>query len=173
MKYNKIVIEGPNNVGKSTIIKALQKEFGYQSEHTTGACPNDYKFYSICLDYPEPLIFDRLHVGEMVYPRLFNREPNLTSEEFRHLLQKHNDDVLIVIMDADYDFIVRSCAAKQEKFDLDFVTQERILFYNVWCNMMNEGFNVLRLKNHWDESGTAKHEIVGKIVEVCNRGTIE
>lgn len=173
MKYNKIIIEGPNNVGKSTIIKALQKEFGYQSEHTTGACPNDYGFYATCLDYPEPLIFDRLHVGEMVYPQLFNREANLADEEFRQLLKKHNDDVLIVIMDADYDFIIRSCAAKQEKFDLDFVTRERILFYNVWSIMVDEGFNVLRVKNHWDESGTTKHEIVGKIVEVCNRGTIE
>lgn len=166
MRFDKIVIEGPNNVGKSTLIKAIQKMFPeYEVEHVTEKCPNDYNFYNSLLSTEEPMIFDRLHLGEMVYPGLFERESNLTGDEFVELCRNHGNHTLIVLLDADYDFIIRACEKKNEYFDFPVVEEEKFRFYELGQQMMNikgSNLNFIKLKNHWDEE--TKSIIVGKVV---------
>lgn len=166
MRFDKIVIEGPNNVGKSTLIKAIQKMFPeYEVEHVTEKCPNTYSFYNSLLSTEEPMIFDRLHLGEMVYPGLFERESNLTGKEFEELCRNHGNHTLIVLLDADYDFIIRACENKNEYFDFPLVEEEKFRFYELGQQMMNmkcSNLNFIKLKNHWDEE--TKSIIVGKVV---------
>lgn len=166
MRFDKIIIEGPNNVGKSTLIKAIQKMFPeYEVEHVTEKCPNTYDFYDSLLSTEEPMIFDRLHLGEMVYPKLFERESNLNKEEFAELCKNHGKHTLIVLLDADYDFIIRACENKNECFDFKVVEKEKLMFYELGQQMLKMtdwNLNFIKLKNHWDEE--TKSIIVGKVV---------
>lgn len=167
MKYDKIVFEGPNNVGKSTLIEAIQKRLnGYEIEHVTEKCPNDYDFYNDLLTSEEPLIFDRLHLGEMVYPYVFSREAKMTEKEFDALLDNHREHTLIIMVDADYDFIVRSCENKNEEFKYSIVREEKLRFYRLWKHLLRENIDCIRIKNHWDN--TAKNITVERMLEKIN-----
>lgn len=170
MKFDKIVVEGPNNVGKSTLIKAIQRLFPeYEVEHVTEKCSNTYTFYNSLLSTEEPMIFDRLHLGEMVYPGLFAREPNLTGEEFEKLCRNHSDHTLIILLDADYDFIIRAYENKNEYFDFGTVEEEKFRFYELGQQMLKIkgcSLNFIKLKNHWDDETPSV--ILGKVVEAIS-----
>lgn len=170
MKYNKIVFEGPNNVGKSTLIKKLKRLQNdlklVEVEHVTEVCPNDYVFYEDLLSSSEPMIFDRLHLGEMIYSNIFGRECKLSPDEFDRLLTTHKDHTLIVIVDADYDFIIRATQAKQEFFDYNISKKERKEYYDMWQYLHpleSIGIKAIRIKNHWDEETTS--ELLGRLIE--------
>lgn len=162
MKFDKIVIEGPNNVGKSTLIEELRKYLNWEVEHVTSNCPNDYKFYDDLLSYEEPLIFDRLYLGEKVYPFIYERECKLSNDEFEKLYKNHKEHTLIVILDADFDFIIVANVSKGEKFNYKEVWKEKKGFYEIFKFCKNFT-NVIRLKNHIGESNT--QYICKKILE--------
>ena len=170
MKYDKIVFEGPNNVGKSTLIKELRKYLDFEVEHVTAICPNDYRFYNDLLSAMEPMIFDRLHLGEMIYPIVYDRDGKLSTEEFDKLLVEHKDRVLIVIVDADYDFMIRAAQSKREFFDYEESKKERSAYYDMWLRlrgMESIGVKAIRIKNHWDDE--TKSVLVGRLIEELER----
>lgn len=163
MKFDKIVIEGPNNVGKSTLIEALKEHLNWEVEHVTATCPNDYTFYDDLLSCNEPLIFDRLHLGEMVYPEIYGRQRKLSDEEFDDLCEKHCEHTLIVVMDADFDFIITANSLKNEKFNYNETWQEKKEFYEIY-QFCKDGFpNCIRLKNHFGKENINK--LLYKILE--------
>ena len=78
-----IVIEGPDNAGKSTFAQALLSE-GLDREltssvvHSAQPSGDAYREYRAKLSQPPEVrllkIYDRLHWGQMVYPRLYRPE---------------------------------------------------------------------------------------------------
>ena len=170
MKFDKIIIEGPNNVGKSTLIEELQKYLHWEVEHVTSVCPNDYTFYDDLLSCEEPLIFDRLHLGEMVYPEIFNRKQKLSESEFDDICEKHCEHTLTVILDADFDFIITANALKNEKFKYSEVWQEKKGFYDIYTFCKCTYPNVVRLKNHSGKENTIK--LCKKILEAIRFDTV-
>ena len=163
MKFDKIVIEGPNNVGKSTLIEELRKYLDWEVEHVTVLCPNNYSFYDDLLSCEEPLIFDRLHVGEMVYPRVYSRVSNMSQSEFEDLCEKHDDHTLTVILDADFDFIIYANTCKNEKFNYCETWEEKQNFYEEYKFMKTNYKNCIRMKNHRGKENVIK--LCKKILE--------
>lgn len=74
MHTNKVVIlEGPDGAGKTTLAKVFEERFGYRYHHE-GPPPaekNLLNYYGALLydacHADQPVVFDRLHVGEAVY----------------------------------------------------------------------------------------------------------
>lgn len=125
-----IVIEGPNNVGKSTLISKLLDlpEFqDWRTEHVTENSPNTFEFYDATLRNCENVIFDRHCIGETIYPLLFNREQNITMKQVEDLVNEYSE-TLFVILSADLDFINAAYDAKCETPNWYFVTEEREMF---------------------------------------------
>ena len=171
--FDKIVIEGPNNVGKSSLIYVLNerlKLYGWEVEHTSNICPNDFDFYDHMLSNNQRIIFDRLHVGEMVYPEIYGRRSKLSQREFETLLDKHDQHTLIVFLDADYELIIHGYANKKENFDLHYTRKEKELFYETYQFIKINNSNCIRIKNHYGED-VAKH--VNKILEVIGLDVIQ
>ena len=122
----KIVIEGPNNVGKTTLISTLLDDdyfTNWSVEHVTEKSPNTLEFYDATLRNCDFTIFDRHCVGELVYPNLFDREPNVTFEDVKRLITSH-DDTLFVFLNADLNFINRAYRLKGEEPNWYFITEE-------------------------------------------------
>jgi thymidylate kinase len=170
MKFDKIVIEGPNNVGKSSLIEELRKYLNWEVEHVSSSCPNDFKFYDDLLSCDEPLIFDRLHLGEMVYPEIYNRKNNLSENEFDELCEKHCEHTLTVVLDADFEFIIMANVLKDEHFNYNEVWQEKKGFYNIYEFCKCTFPNCIRLKNHLGKENTIK--LCKKILEAIGFDTV-
>ena len=126
----KLIIEGPNNVGKSTLIHVITEIFStyeFEVEHLSNLTPNSTEFHKDLLNAPKNVIFDRFCLSEIVYAPIFGRKPKFTLEESISIVDEFKDDTIVVLVDADYEFIVKAYKNKQEDFDYDFVKAEKEL----------------------------------------------
>lgn len=97
----KIIIEGADGVGKSTIVRFLADRFNLDKVHFTNSDPRDLDFYSNTLR-KNNVIFDRHFLSELIYPKYYNRPPQLLPYESEYLFDyAKNENVLIIILTAD------------------------------------------------------------------------
>ena len=125
----KVIIEGPNNVGKSTIIKELKELQWFKNHNVEYFGPNTPKildFYKDLLDDYQNVICDRYAISELVYSEYYKRKCNIELEDIVKILNKR--DVVLIFVDAQYEFIVNSYNNKREEFDYNFVRYERLKF---------------------------------------------
>lgn len=165
-----IIIEGPNNVGKSYLIQKLKENCkDYEIEHLSNYCPNTYSFHKDLLNYNKPMLFDRFCIGETIYPKIFNRASKMTFSEVIKLLKEYSDKIILIFVDADYDFIIRAYNNKYETFDYDFVKYEKELFYDAYQKLLKvDNLLVYRFKNHVENKNNYDEFIKQIISEVNN-----
>lgn len=75
-----VIIEGPDGSGKTTLAKRLCAEQGYEYHHE-GPPPSHavFEHYArLLVETSSPTVFDRLHLGELVYGPLLRGESKLT-----------------------------------------------------------------------------------------------
>ncbi len=82
-----IIIEGPDGVGKSTLVKKLKEYYNIDSIRLSYKDPKDYNFYSRILEKTD-CIFDRQFISEIVYSPIFGRVCQLNNIEIKNLLNK-------------------------------------------------------------------------------------
>lgn len=130
----KIIIEGPNNVGKSTIIKELNKFQwfkNYNVEYFGINTPKTIDFYKDVLNDYENIICDRYMISELVYSEYYKRTSLIGIDDIVKIINEQvnkNEDVIIIFVDAQYEFIVNSYNKKQETFDYKLTRFERMKF---------------------------------------------
>lgn len=99
----RIIIEGADGVGKSTIAKKIAEKFNLSLVHFTNKDPRDLNFYYQSLR-KNNVVYDRSFLSEMIYPKIFNRPGKLKEYEFQYLLEKAKElDIKIIIIN-NYDF---------------------------------------------------------------------
>lgn len=84
------IIEGPDGAGKTTYAQALCEQFGYEYHHE-GPPPigvNTFTHYLRLLERSKPTVFDRLHLGELVYGPLLRGSCGIDYEQCRYLSDK-------------------------------------------------------------------------------------
>lgn len=86
----RIIIEGADGVGKSTITKEIAEEYNLSLVHLTNRDPRDFEFYKESLR-KQNVIYDRNFISEMIYPEIFNRPGKLEYYEFDYLINKAKD----------------------------------------------------------------------------------
>lgn len=129
-----IVIEGPNNVGKSTLISKLRDLPVFNNWHVermTEHSPNTFAFYDGSLYCDKHILYDRHCIGELVYPILFSRNIDLTLDDVQKIMQVNNDTLFIFVR-ADYTFIHNAYKNKNEEIDWYTVAAERHMFDNIY-----------------------------------------
>lgn len=80
-----IVLEGADGVGKTTLAKILADKYGLDICHCTQHDPSDFNFYKETLR-KENAVWDRHTIGELIYPKLFNREAKTTPHEAKAII---------------------------------------------------------------------------------------
>lgn len=92
----KIVLEGCDGAGKTSIANILAKKYGCDVVHMTGEDPKDFIFYDQSLR-KENVIYDRNVLGERVYPQVFKRPYELSEKQLVNILDRHEDVHFFVI----------------------------------------------------------------------------
>jgi len=164
----KIVVEGPNNVGKSTLISKLKREIpwmNFQIEHVDGGCPNDFAFHWDMLKLPQNMIFDRFYIGERIYPEIYGRESKLTDAQLEDLCKRFSDTIIILV-DADYNFILKAYENKgeQKEIDSEFIFTEKTKFFEYGEKIKDWGLQVINVKNHLPGKGYEADPTVDDVV---------
>lgn len=100
-----IIIDGPDGVGKTTLVKKLKEHYNIDSIRLSYKDPKNYDFYSTLLKKTD-CIFDRQFLSEIIYPNIFDRKCQLTFVEVCKLIAIcKTKKIKIFILDTDIDVI--------------------------------------------------------------------
>ena len=161
---NKIIIEGPNNTGKSSLIKMLKNRLGWEVEHCTQDTPmSEYDLFK-SLSNKHKMIFDRHGIGEMVYPEIYGRKQQIERHDLRRLYEYFDKNTLIIFVFADLDFMIKAHKEKCETFDKNFVYKEINLFHREYEYLTDWCENVFAVKHSWGEGyGREVEQIIKRV----------
>lgn len=101
----KIILEGADGTGKTTLAKILADKYGLEVCHCTQYDPADFYFYKETLR-KENCIWDRHTIGELIYPLVFDREAKITPTEAKAVIDiAKSEGVKIFVLTASLDTI--------------------------------------------------------------------
>lgn len=134
----RIIVDGNDGVGKTTLAKKLQEHFNIKSYvHLSYKDPTNYKFYSQILK-KQNIIFDRSFLDELVYSKILRRKSNLNKREFKKLHNQIVEDNYIVIIcitennkfDDDEYIEIKQNKNKIDKFFLDIAKDKKFILFD-------------------------------------------
>jgi len=101
----KIILEGCDGTGKTTLAKVLADKYSLDICHCTAYDPTDFDFYKQTAR-KENVIWDRHTIGELIYPEVFDREGQMSPEDVRIVLGYFRENGgKIFILTADNNII--------------------------------------------------------------------
>lgn len=97
----KIILEGVDGAGKTTLAKILAEKYGLDVCHCTQYDAADYDFYRQTLR-KDNIVWDRHTLGELIYPRVFGREQQISTEDARLIMHyAKEEDVKVFVLTTD------------------------------------------------------------------------
>lgn len=115
-----IIIEGPDNTGKTTLARRLQDVFSLEYIHCSKPkTDNPFQEYCDLIEgIQKPTVIDRAHLGEYVYSQLWRGGCTITEKQFEYLdlmcMDKFNY-VIVIHAQAPNDIILERCKKNDEK----------------------------------------------------------
>lgn len=128
----KIILEGCDGTGKTTLAKLLAEKYNLDICHCTQYDPADYDFYRETVR-KENIIWDRHTIGELIYPKVFDREPQISPEDARLVIEYAKiANAKIYILTANIEKIKSRLSTRgEESVVMDKIEwiNDRFLFY--------------------------------------------
>lgn len=123
----KIILEGADGTGKTTLAKLLADKYKLDICHCTASDPGDYDFYKQTAR-KDNVIWDRHTIGELIYPYVFNRPPQIGTEDARLVLAYAREaGAKVFVLTADIDEIKRRVMSRGSE-------DQRIIDKIEWIN---------------------------------------
>lgn len=127
----KIIVDGPNNVGKSSIIETITEYLDLDVVHCSKHSEIS-RDYFIDLLNRDNIILDRGPISELVYSEIYERDFKFNQKDVKDILQNLSKDVIYVILLSDKRTLHRNYELKGEKDFSEnnnkFISQELKLF---------------------------------------------
>lgn len=123
----KIILEGADGTGKTTLAKLLADKYKLDICHCTQSDPADYEFYKQTAR-KDNVIWDRHTIGELIYPEVFDRKPKIGVEDARLIIAYAKEaGAKIFVLTADINEIRRRLTSRGTE-------DQRILDKLEWIN---------------------------------------
>lgn len=126
----KIILEGVDGAGKTTLAKILADKYGLDICHCTQLDAADYDFYRQTLR-KENIVWDRHTLGELIYPKVFDRKQQIGTEDARILMHyAKQENVKILVLTADMTVLRERLSNRKEPENplimnnLDYIDQQ-------------------------------------------------
>lgn len=155
---NNIIVEGCDGTGKTTLCKLLAERYGWDTVHVTSKDPNDFDFYRQTMRKTK-VIYDRHFLGELIYPRIYNRKGNLNMHDAEWLrYYAFETRTCIILLTTDINEIKRRLT---ERGELPFVYEKVESINNQFINLAN------RLMINIFDTSINSFEDICKYIESC------
>lgn len=119
----RIILEGVDGAGKTTLAKILAEKYGLDICHCTQYDAADYDFYRQTVR-KENVVWDRHTIGELIYPTIFDRKQQISTEDVRLVIHYAKEaGAKIFVLTADMDVIYRRL---NERGNEDFRIYENV-----------------------------------------------
>ena len=142
-----IILEGLDQTGKSTVAD-LYREKDFEVVHLSAPDKKYLKTGYVGPGYVDELmelyvhhsgrdvVFDRSPYGELVWPEVYNRAPQLTEDDLEALIEieQQNQIHRILMYDKNVDLHWRRCFENKEPIDRKQFSKARALFEQVSIN---------------------------------------
>lgn len=123
----KVILEGVDGAGKTTLAKILAEKYGLDICHCTQNDAADYDFYRQTLR-KENVVWDRHTIGELIYPTIFDRKQQISTEDVRLVIHYAKEaGAKIFVLTADMDVIYRRL---NERGNEDFRIYKNVDYIN-------------------------------------------
>lgn len=157
----RIIIEGADLTGKSSITKSLEEVFLLSRVHVTSKDPNTFEFYNETLNKTD-VVFDRHFIGEMIYPKVFKRKGNLGKESFEILLNKARElNYKIYIVTASEEELLKRLSLRGEKHK---DVEDNLLSINKQFLAIAKEYNIEVIDTTFNNSNFITNNIIRSIV---------
>ena len=155
-----IIIEGTDGVGKTTLAKNLASAYGYNYFHSSSKTPNDYQYHFSLLDSDDKVVLDRFHIGELIYPILFDRDSKLTVESAT-MLSRMDDTLTIILYSSSDEFIINRIVERGDAEDMKVVIAANKMFQMIGQFLELLGVEVMMID-------VSNENLIQKVVEKIN-----
>lgn len=126
----KIILEGVDGAGKTTLARILADKYGLDIAHCTQHDAADYDFYRQTLR-KENIVWDRHTLGELIYPKVFGRKQQIGTEDARILMHyAKQENVKVLVLTADMTVLRERLSNRKEPENplimnnLDYIDQQ-------------------------------------------------
>lgn len=93
----RVILEGPDGVGKSTLAEYLCNHHGLEIKHSSSETKNDLDYHFSLIE-EDNICLDRANLGEIVYPIIFNRPAKMNWADQITFMNKCMDEDIIYII---------------------------------------------------------------------------
>lgn len=122
----RIILEGCDGTGKTTLAKILAERYGLDVCHCTQHDPGDYNFYRQTLR-KENVVWDRHTLGELIYPYIFERKPGIGAEDARLIMHYAKEEgAKVFVLTADISTIYERLNARGNENPLIYENVDHI-----------------------------------------------
>lgn len=141
-----VILEGLDAAGKTTLAEKLRDKFGMKILHSTAETRNDLYYHLDLLDYQTNTVFDRFHVGEYVYPKVYGRKAKMNAKELEEVERRiiDNNDLFIIFITSKMDIINERLIARGEENYLAEMADQ-----NKWFRKYARKFEKYNYKNFY------------------------
>lgn len=134
----RIILEGADGVGKTTLAKILADKYNLDICHCTQYDPADYNFYRESVRKND-VIWDRHTLGELIYPTIFERKQQIATEDARlviHHALELDTKVFVLTTDLEtirYRLIHRGTEDPRILYNIESINQQFINIAKAFC----------------------------------------
>ena len=132
---NNVILCGMNNCGKTTFANKIYEKYGFEIKHFDG---NFDSTLNNLLEYAQlkHRVYDRFHIGELVYSKIYGRVPRLNDLEKNKITNEilENNGCILFFVCSDFSILRNNYFMKNEEYDEEFVSKE----YNYFIKEYNE-----------------------------------
>lgn len=124
----RVILEGADGTGKTTLARVIAGKYGLDICHCTASDPADYEFYKQTAR-KNNVVWDRHTIGELIYPYVFDRKPQISPEDARLVLAYAREaGAKIFVLTTDIEVIKNRLSARGTE-------DQRILDKLEWINL--------------------------------------